>query len=158
MLYDKDILLDSKLSDLKGTLANVVELMRVQASHKKIWLQLYNHTTAKSHFVDQKRIEQVVIQLLSNAIKFSNTGSNVQIFVKELGSMKSGLKIQISVIDKGIGIQPTDLVHIFEPHRQSSWKESRARNPNGRGLGLVMCKRIAEAMKGSIKITSEPHE
>lgn len=100
---------------------------------------------------DPLRFRQVVINLISNANKFTKAG---KITVKlEQMKMKGDDFLQITVLDQGIGIDPKQLERIFEPFEQAD--ESVARNYGGTGLGLSITKRIVEAQKGHIQVESE---
>jgi signal transduction histidine kinase len=98
--------------------------------------------------IDQKRFEQVMINLLDNALKYSNQGSSVSIDVRA-----EKKKIMIIVSDEGGGIPAEDLPHIFE--RFYRVDKSRSRNSGGTGLGLAIAKEIVESHGGSIYAESE---
>jgi PAS domain S-box-containing protein len=95
--------------------------------------------------VDAVRIEQILRNLIENAIKYSPKGSRVNISVKN-----DDTGLIVGVKDMGIGISPEDQDKIFEPFARL--------NPNapGVGLGLVVCKRLIEAHKGRIWVESQP--
>lgn len=99
--------------------------------------------------IDQKRFEQVMMNLLDNALKYSDQGSNVSIDVKEKKK-----NVMIIVSDEGTGIPEEDLPHIFE--RLYRVEKSRSRTKGGTGLGLAIVKEIVEAHGGSIYADSIP--
>ena len=96
---------------------------------------------------DSVRLKQVLVKLLLNAIKFTETGS---IKVK---AWESGDRIAIAVIDTGIGIAEPDLEHIFEQFRQVD--QTTTRNYGGTGLGLAITKSLVEIMQGIITVKSK---
>jgi signal transduction histidine kinase len=98
--------------------------------------------------IDQKRFEQVMINLLDNALKYADQGSTVSIDVRVEKN-----NIVIIVSDKGRGIPEEDLPHIFE--RFYRVDKSRSRTSGGTGLGLAIVKEIVEAHGGSIHAASE---
>ena len=99
---------------------------------------------------DEMRLKQVVINLINNAAKFTSQGT---VDLKISGAMtdSSNFNFQIEVIDTGIGIPGSKIDSIFEPFQQL--EPARIYN-KGVGLGLPICKRIIEAMKGEITIES----
>ena len=106
-------------------------------------------------YSDEARIRQVVINLLSNALKFTDTGSvRVAASIKSAGRRGQGAEelLEISVSDTGIGIPEDELGHIFEEFRQVDG--SSTRRHQGTGLGLAITKKLVELLGGSIAVTS----
>jgi len=101
---------------------------------------------------DQLRIKQILLNLLGNAIKFTEKGS-VAIFVTMLEQRSSGLLLDIAVQDTGIGIPLELQEHIFDTFAQAD--SSTTRRFGGTGLGLTICRRLAELMGGSIRVESQ---
>jgi len=99
---------------------------------------------------DKQRLDQVLINLLGNAVKFTASGSVVLRVVPGA----EGRFLDFSVEDTGIGISPETLGRLFQPFVQAD--QSRTRSFGGTGLGLAISKRIAEAMGGSITVVSAP--
>ena len=99
------------------------------------------------------RLRQILLNLLINAVKFTDQG-HVTLQVM----LESGLKpsLRFEVIDTGIGIHPEYQKHLFKPFTQVD--SSTTRTYGGSGLGLVICKRLVEAMGGSIGVKSSPGE
>lgn len=101
---------------------------------------------------DPKRLRQVLANLVNNAIKFTDKGSvAVKLEQRERGDE---LELSISVADSGIGIAHADIGRLFAPFIQAD--VSTSRKFGGTGLGLAICKRLVEAMGGSIAVASEP--
>jgi len=84
----------------------------------------------------------VLINLISNAIKFSDKGATVYLKATVAPIDEKKAKIKIEVCDGGIGINENDLQKLFKPYFKCSSDESKKLNPNGNGLGLSICKRI----------------
>jgi signal transduction histidine kinase len=101
---------------------------------------------------DRQKVKQVVLNLLSNALKFTAEGS-VTIRASYHAPSRSVL---ISVRDTGVGIEEEDQGHVFEDFRQLD--SSPARGYGGTGLGLAICRRLAQMLDGSIELTSRPGE
>jgi len=102
---------------------------------------------------DPLRIKQILLNLLANAIKFTETGS-VSIAANISDRQEGSLTICLSVRDTGIGITPDALERIFAPFEQAD--NSTTRKYGGTGLGLTICRRLAELMGGRIWAASEP--
>jgi signal transduction histidine kinase len=98
--------------------------------------------------VDQTRFKQILINLVSNAIKFSHRGGTITITSRRVGN-----DIQFSVHDEGTGIKPEELASLFKPFRQAASGKNVGRG--GMGLGLAITKKLVELHGGSISIESE---
>jgi len=96
---------------------------------------------------DRRRVEQVLINLLNNAVKFMEHGT-----VKIDCQVREGW-IETSVRDEGIGIKPEDLGRLFKPFQQID--TGLARGHEGTGLGLSICQRLVSAMGGAIEVESQ---
>jgi len=97
--------------------------------------------------VDQTRFKQILINLVSNAIKFSDPGGTVRIT-----SRREGNDIQFEVKDYGIGIKAADVPHLFKPFKQAA--DGKELNRKGIGLGLAITKKLIELHGGTIWIDS----
>ena len=100
---------------------------------------------------DRDKISQVIVNLLSNALKYTQNAGTVQVTVN--GTHDA---VEIKVKDTGIGIPPEDLPHIFERFYRAD--KSRNRLTGGAGIGLTITKAIIDAHGGSIKVTSRVGE
>ncbi len=100
---------------------------------------------------DSARLRQVLVKLLLNAIKFTETGS---ITIKAWAIAPD--KMAIAVQDSGVGIAESDLEYIFEQFRQVD--QTNTRKYGGTGLGLAITKSLVEIMQGTISVTSQPGE
>jgi signal transduction histidine kinase len=98
---------------------------------------------------DRQKVKQIVLNLLSNALKFTHQGS-VTISVRRLNDDRM---LQLSVSDTGIGIAPADQDRIFEDFRQLD--NTPTRPYGGTGLGLSICKRLAQMLGGAISVESQ---
>ena len=102
---------------------------------------------------DQIRLNQILSNLLSNALKFTNQGSII-VTVKELKRSNSQSQMEFSVSDTGIGIAKDKHASIFDSYTQAS--ADTTRHFGGTGLGLAICKKLIELQGGTISIESEP--
>lgn len=103
---------------------------------------------APSARFDPRRIEQVLVNVLGNAIKFAPAGGTVEVSVRGV-RRGSRLFLEVSVSDEGPGVEPGERKRIFEPYAQAG----ESRGAGGLGLGLAICRRIVEAHGGEIGVT-----
>ncbi len=111
-------------------------------------------TIPKVLILDEIRIRQILLNLVGNAKKFTHDGF-IKLNWKNLGINKQNNKIDIAieVVDTGIGIKKNNLKKIFESFRQSDSHDTK--KYGGTGLGLSICKKLVEAMNGTITVYSE---
>lgn len=102
-------------------------------------------------FADKDKISQVIVNLLSNALKYTPEGGKVEVKVKGAEDIT-----EISVKDTGNGIPADDLPYIFERFYRAD--KSRNRLTGGAGIGLTITKAIVEAHKGKIQVQSKVNE
>jgi signal transduction histidine kinase/CheY-like chemotaxis protein len=135
--------------NLRDMIGSVLAGMDVLACEKKITLvRDFDHIPQV--LADPQRAEQIITNLVSNAIKFTDSGS---ITVHGQVDANSGM-VRVSVIDTGIGIKPEDMIYIFDEFRQVDGTTTRRHN--GTGLGLAITKRLVEMHGGSIWVDSTP--
>lgn len=131
-----------------STVAEVIESMIYSATKKKLKLT-YNFKGDPEAIVlgDSFRLKQVMVNLLSNAIKYTNEG---QITVNaELP--KEDTRLQIDIIDTGMGISADQQANLFSQYYQTNSSKGQV----GTGLGLFICKQLVEMQKGKISVKSE---
>jgi two-component system sensor histidine kinase VicK len=125
-----------------------VEKMRLEAKNKDQKLESYVIGNIPTVYADADRIEQVVLNIISNSIKYTMSGGIITTYVGILYS-----EVYIKIVDNGIGIPEEDLPRIFE--RFYRVDKARSRQMGGTGLGLAIAKEIIEAHQGQISISSE---
>jgi CHASE2 domain-containing sensor protein/CheY-like chemotaxis protein len=138
-------------------LRGIVDICQIRAEQKLMVTLVcdFDHNLPKHIYVDEKRLRQVLLNLVSNAVKFTDKGQ-VIFKVSLLSDLDQHVKnIRFQVEDTGIGIDPEQLEKIFLPFEQVS---DRRRNEEGTGLGLAISQRIAQVMGGMIKVTSVPNQ
>src|SRR5579884_3396687 len=101
--------------------------------------------------VDASRIRQLLLNLLTNAVKYTPAGGSVRL---QLAAADG--RVTLTVADTGIGIAPGDLPHIFDRFWRADSARTRTGERPGAGLGLAICKWIAEAHGGQIEVASRP--
>jgi PAS domain S-box-containing protein len=134
----------------RALLGEIHALMHVRASEKKLPLSLrYDSVLPGIIETDRRRLRQILVNLVSNAVKFTEIGS-VQIVARYLDENCS---LQIEVIDTGIGIAPEHQTRLFDPFVQAD--TTNTRHYGGSGLGLTITKRLVEMLGGSISFESQ---
>lgn len=145
--YESENLVLNKTSfDLSELLFRIIQNFQTDFTNKGIEIK-YNGGVGKI-VADKDKISQVIINLLSNALKYTKEGGYVIIQASE-----SGDDFDIKVKDTGIGISPEDLPYIFERFYRAD--KSRNRMTGGSGIGLAIVKAIVEAHRGTISAQSE---
>ncbi len=135
-------------------LADVLRLMQVRADEKGISLKAeYDGPIPETIQTDSMRLRQILINLLGNAIKFTDVGS-VRVVTRLQHNSTQAPLLQIDVVDTGIGIKPEHQRELFQPFTQA--EGSTSRRYGGTGLGLAISKRLAEMLGGSIAVESTP--
>jgi len=134
-------------------LERVISVMSVRAQEKGIKLDVHYQAGLYKTFIgDSNRIRQILLNLVGNAVKFTDEGT-VSIFFANAGTADGKRSLTISVVDSGIGIPENKLFDIFGKFTQVD--PSITRRYGGTGLGLAISKSLAEQMGGSITVTSE---
>ncbi|MDZ7620490.1 MAG: ATP-binding protein, partial [Patescibacteria group bacterium] len=135
-------------------LAEVVSLMRIRADAKGIPLQLeYEGPIPETIHTDPLRFRQVLVNLVGNAVKFTETGS-VRIAAGLRRRLGEVTQLQVDVIDSGIGMTDEQMAGLFKPFSQAD--SSTTRRYGGTGLGLTISKRLAQMLGGDIAVHSRP--
>jgi two-component system phosphate regulon sensor histidine kinase PhoR len=129
--------------------SRAAEAVKPKAAGKNIHLELHlpPGLTARG---DERAVEQVLLNLLDNAVKYTPAGGRVDVF----GTQEDG-RCVVRVKDTGVGIEPRHLSRIFE--RFYRVDKGRSRDLGGTGLGLSIVKHLVGAMEGEVKVESQPH-
>ena len=155
----KDLLQLSRLDNqqMQWNMSNVAFVELVKNSINNLQISAKNKEQILESFVigeipeieaDRDRLEQVVINIISNAIKYTPQGGRITVYIGKLYN-----EVYMKVVDTGVGIPQKDLPRIFE--RFYRVDKARSREMGGTGLGLSIAKEIVDAHEGSITITSE---
>ncbi len=134
--------------ELKSFLEGIVERMSINAKNKNQTITYREMNPAGRFTANRDKIEQVIINIISNAVKYTQEGGKIEVFSGKIYS-----DIYIKVSDNGIGIPKENLPRIFE--RFYRVDKARSRDTGGTGLGLAIAKQIIEEMGGNISIASE---
>lgn len=125
-------------------------IVKEAASKKQIRVFTSSDNVATTLQADERRLKQILVNLLINAVKFTPNGGQVGL---EIASEIEKQKVRFTVWDTGIGISKENLSQLFQPFVQLD--SSLARQHSGTGLGLVLVKRMVELLGGSISVESE---
>ncbi len=136
-------------ADLRRVATNVITLFQAEARQKNLALHLEVPARMPQVKMDAERVEQVLVNLLGNALKFTSQGA-ITLTVRVNDS-----DVEISVRDTGIGIAPENQAWIFDEFTQIRGQIEK-RQREGSGLGLAIAKRIVEAHGGRIEVDSTP--
>ena len=139
--------IERRTFELIPDIENVIHLVRPQAQQKDLELNInYEHTLPEFVLGDSLRLRQILINILSNAIKFTSQGG------VSLSVRKDGENIAFSIRDSGIGMTEEQVESLFMPFHQAD--SSTTRRFGGTGLGLVITQNLAKLMGGDIEINS----
>jgi len=140
-------------TDIFNLCNSVVNLLRVRAKEKKLDLRTEFDPELPHHIIaDSLRLNQILMNLIGNAIKFTSTGS-VTLRVEILNRKGNNVRIKFSVIDTGIGIPKNSIDKIFETFEQAD--EQTTVKFGGTGLGLSIVKNLAKLKGGLLEVQSE---
>jgi len=139
----------------------VLSQMDIQFKQRNVKLVASLPEHLPNVYVDAAKTEQVVMNLLSNALKFTKKGGLIEVTAEPITvetitkeGPKSGKYVRVNVVDNGVGIAADELPTLFERYKQAS--SARIIKAKGTGLGLVICRRIVEAQDGQVSAQSEP--
>jgi signal transduction histidine kinase len=135
--------------DVVAVIAAALDAVRPAADAKRVTLSFPASGSPRVVHGDAKRLEQIVWNLLVNAVKFTETGGWVAVDLIDAGP---GL-VQIRVSDNGMGIDPRFLPHVFERFRQADGSASRRHG--GLGLGLAIVRHLVELHGGTVRAESQ---
>ncbi|WNJ95563.1 ATP-binding protein [Vibrio ruber] len=140
--------------DLTRCFQSVLEIIRIKAAQKNLDLKLQLKPQILPWvFVDEKRLRQVLLNLLGNAVKYTDTGYVYLSVVAESADTADPVRVTFSVEDSGIGIDPEMQNIIFHPFERVGNKK---RQIIGTGLGLAISQQLVKQMGGEIQVTSQP--
>ncbi|HUX97230.1 MAG TPA: ATP-binding protein [Bacteroidales bacterium] len=148
------IIFEQTQFNLGDFLEEIMRSYSFRSKAKNLSFELNKEMTLPAEVIgDPIRLNQILSNLLSNALKFTNNGG-IKVMVKEHSRAGNHIKIKFSVSDTGIGIPKEKHSAIFEGFTQAS--ADTTRQYGGTGLGLAICKKLIELQGGSINIESEP--
>ncbi len=152
--------LESEKFSVRSVVESVLSLQRPRAQAQHLDLAMHVDAAVPPHLIgDSGRMRQMLMNLVGNAVKFTETGSIAVIVTPEdheTSPIKDTVRVRFKVVDTGIGIPEDKLAHLFDRFTQGDGTTTR--KYGGTGLGLAICKELAAAMGGEIGVESQPQE
>jgi signal transduction histidine kinase/CheY-like chemotaxis protein len=139
--------------DLRTVLDGISSVYYAQCEQKGIHFSMAVNLQSERYVGDSLRINQILLNLISNACKFTDTGGAVRILVNQTARDGETATLRFEVSDTGCGMSEEMLARLFNPFEQAS--ADTARQHGGSGLGLSITKNLVELMKGSIRVESK---
>ena len=140
------------------TIQQTIQLIQYTLQHGNLKVEQQNSNqvvTDYKFFMDKRRIQQVLLNLLSNACKFQKKGKVlVSYSLTKLEGQENDYALEVKVADNGIGIDQSDIECLFRPFWMSEKNRSNQYNARGNGLGLSICKQICQVLGGDIWLDS----
>ncbi len=142
--------LNQELFDLEETAQSAVRFLRIPAERAGVALKLSIAPNARLLFADRRAVKQILVNLLSNGVKYTPPGGVVRVMARS--SMEAGRGMEIVVSDSGTGISKSDLERLGRPFEQVENAETRGKE--GTGLGLALVKAMARMHGGEAVLES----
>ncbi|MFP4009391.1 MAG: ATP-binding protein [Spirulinaceae cyanobacterium] len=144
---------------LPSFLISVVEMTRIRAEQKQIEFHyVCDPDIPPGIYADEKRLRQVLINLLGNAVKFTHQGSvtfTVLVINRDFDTSPPTVRLRFSIRDTGVGMSDEELDTVFQPFEQAGSKSARS---EGTGLGLAIVREIVQMMGSEVRVSSAPGE
>jgi PAS domain S-box-containing protein len=147
-IINGQLLLNIRILDARSIVEAAVEGVRPAADAKGINIKMSLDRNAGMVACDSDRLQQIVWNLIANAIKFTPRGGTVEVRLK-----RAGVYVELAVSDTGVGISPEFLPFVFERFRQAD--SSSTRKQGGLGLGLAIVRHLVELHGGAVEARSE---
>ena len=150
------LILSPQTFSIVETVENLVNISQPMIKEKNIEFHFRISRMEKEYlYADQLRLNQIYINILSNAIKYTEPGGHVSVDMREDESKKPGcVQLTYIVSDSGIGMSPEFMANMYQPFSRQT--DSRVNSIQGTGLGLAITKQMVDLMNGVINCQSEP--
>ncbi|MGN6515038.1 MAG: sensor histidine kinase [Rhizomicrobium sp.] len=140
--------LTEEMFDLYDVADQAARFVKLQADRKGVVLKIGIAKDARTIFADQRAVKQIIVNLISNGVKFTPRGGEVRVL-----AMRNASGIEIAVTDTGMGISPEDVKRLGQPFEQVEGAHTRTQE--GTGLGLALVKALTAMHGGEAKIESK---
>jgi signal transduction histidine kinase len=152
-ISEQKINLDRNIFNLQHTVGKLCRVMQAQNIHEEILFEFnIDEALNKTVVSDDLRLKQILLNLLSNAFKFTSKGK-VVLTAKEIKTINNKVHVRFSVEDTGIGIDKNKIDHIFESFEQAD--RTTTRNYGGTGLGLSISKQLVSLFGSKLEVQSQ---
>ena len=150
------LILSPQTFSIVEAVENLVNISQPMIKEKNIEFHFRISRMEKEYlYADQLRLNQIYINILSNAIKYTEPGGHVSVDMREDESKKPGcVQLTYIVSDSGIGMSPEYMTNMYQPFSRQT--DSRVNSIQGTGLGLAITKQMVDLMNGTINCQSEP--
>lgn len=145
----KKMVFDFTEAALLPSIQNVQHLLQSHMDEKAIAFVIENHLKEDKVRVDIRRVEQALMNIISNAVKYTPQGGNVSVVLRDTAQDDGSEWIAVDIVDEGCGIPEGEIEYIFEIFSQSSHTKTGA---GGKGLGLPLSRQIMQAHGGKISV------
>ena len=146
--------LNIEKTNLPQQVSQLDSIIRQQASQRRQTFTVENHVQHENVLADPNRLNQVLINILSNAVKYTPQGGHIRLDVEELTHTEHYAKYRFVVQDDGIGMSEAYQKTLFEPFTRE--EKSGTNRVQGTGLGMAITKSIVDLMGGTIHVESAP--
>lgn len=148
------VIFSNEIFCLEELVSNIYTIIEPQARSKNIHFKIKERgITVRYYYGDTLRVKQILINLLSNALKFTDKGGTVQLKIIETHKNEDSVFLGFIVKDTGIGMSPEFLEKMYQPFVQE--RNDRKRNKSGTGLGLSIAKNLVGLMDGHMQVESK---
>ena len=149
--------LDDTNTDLISVLEEVAEIFSIQMETKRLSFTV-DYSDVRNRYVicDKNRLDRILLNLISNAYKFTPEGGKVSVVLRQTGSDTEKADYELIVSDTGIGMSPEFAAHVFDAFERE--RSSTVSQLQGTGLGMSIAKSFVELMGGTISVDTKPNE
>ncbi len=141
-------------TNVRHILADIKQIFHLAVEEKGLGVSIeIDDTVPEIVFLDEARLRQILLNIVGNAVKFTDQGEvKIRAYSEPSAADEGKVDLHLHIADTGIGIEPSQLQRVFEAFRQQEGQSNR--KYGGTGLGLSISKRLAEAMNGTIDVQS----
>ncbi|NEP78159.1 MAG: response regulator [Okeania sp. SIO3B3] len=147
--------IENRPVDIRACIENVYDVLAIKVERKNIDLLYLVDPNVPAYIIgDETRINQILMNLVNNGIKFTESGEvYIRVSQEKINTNNKNIRLHISVSDTGIGMNEEQMSRLFKPFSQGD--SSTTRRYGGTGLGLAICSRLVKLMGGSFSVESE---